>query len=73
MEITFDPSWVAFVCQPEASKPPIVVPAQRLTKADLMGDLATLLQLPAYQLAFPFFPEHQPQLALVGSLRGTTS
>lgn len=73
MEITFDPSRVAFVCLPEESKPPIMVPAQGLTKADLMGDLATLLQLPAYQLALPFFPEHQRQLALVGSLRGTTS
>lgn len=73
MEITFDPSQVAFVCQPEASKPPIVVPAQGLTKADLMGDLATLLQLPVYQLALPFFPEDQRRLALVECLSGTAS
>ena len=72
MEITFDANQVAFICQPEASKPPIVVPAQGLTKADLMGDLAMLLQLPAYQLTLPFFPEDQRRLALVESLSGTT-
>ena len=64
---------VAFVCQPEGSPPPIVVTARGLTKADLMGDLALLLQLPAYQLAFPFFPEEQRQLALVECLCGTAS
>lgn len=73
MEITFDASQVAFVCQPEASKPPIVVPAQGLTKADLMGDLALLLQLPAYQLTLPFSPEDQRRLALVEFLSGTAS
>ncbi len=73
MEITFDANQVAFVCQPEVSRPPIVVPARGLTKADLMGDLAMLLQLPAYQLAFPFFPEDQRRLALVECLCGMAS
>jgi transposase InsO family protein len=73
MEITFDPSRVAFVCQPEGTKPPLVVPARGLTKADLMGDLAMLLQLPAYQLALPFFPQDQRRLALVECLSGTAS
>ena len=73
MEITFDASQVAFVCQPEVSMPPIVVAARGLTKADLMGDLAMLLQLPAYQLAFPFFSEDQRRLALVECLCGTAS
>src|SRR3989440_12199793 len=41
MEITFDASQVAFVCQPEVSMPPIVVAARGLTKSDLMGDLCT--------------------------------
>jgi len=45
--------------------------AQGLTKADLMGDLTFLLQLPAYQLALPFFVEAQRQLALGECLTGT--
>ena len=73
MEITFDASQVAFVCQPEASKPPIVVPAQGLTKADLMRDLTTLQQRPIYQLALPFFPQGQRQFALVECLSDIAS
>jgi hypothetical protein len=42
------------------------------TKADLMGDLAWMLALPAYQLAFPFSPEEQRHLALVECLSDTT-
>jgi hypothetical protein len=72
MEITFDPVQVAFVCQPEDATEPMVVPARGLTKADLMGDLAWMLALPAYQLAFPFSPEEQRHLALVECLSGTT-
>ena len=73
MEITFDPSRVAFVCQPEETQSPIVVPAQGLAKVDLMGDLGMLLQLPVYQLALPFFPEDQRRLALVHCLSGIAS
>lgn len=73
MEITFDASQVAFVCQPEVSKPPIVVAARGLTKADLMGDLAMLQQLPIYQLALPFFPQDQRRLALLECLHGMAS
>jgi transposase InsO family protein len=73
MEITFDASQVAFVCQPEVSKPPIVVAARGLTKADLMGDLAILQQLPIYQLALPFFPQDQRRLALLECLHGMAS
>jgi hypothetical protein len=72
MEITFDPVQVAFVCQPEGAQAPISVPARGLTKAELMGDLAWMLALPAYQLAFPFSPEEQRRLALVECLSGTT-
>jgi hypothetical protein len=72
MEITFDPVQVAFVCQPEDATEPLVVPARGLTKADLMGDLAWMLALPAYQLAFPFSSEEQRHLALVECLSGTT-
>ncbi len=48
------------------------MPVRGLSKADLMGDLADLLQLPAYQLAFPFSVEDQRRLALVTSLTNTT-
>jgi len=72
MEITFDLIHLAFVCQPEGALAPIVVPARGLTKADLMCDLAWMLALPAFQLAFPFSPEEQRRLALVNCLSGTT-
>jgi hypothetical protein len=72
MEITFDPVHVTFVCQPEGATEPVMVSARGLTKADLMGDLAWMLALPAYQLAFPFSPEEQRRLALVECLSGTT-
>jgi len=72
MEITFDPVQAAFVCQPEGALEPMVVPARGLTKADLMGDLAWMLALPAYQLAFPFSLEEQRHLALIDCLSGTT-
>ena len=36
------------------------------------GDLATFLQLIAYQLALPFFPEDQRQLGLAEDLSGAT-
>ena len=72
MEITFDPVHVTFVCQPEGTLEPMVVPARGLTKAYLMGDLAWMLALPAYQLAFPFSPEDQRRLDLVECLSGTT-
>jgi hypothetical protein len=72
MEITFDPVHIAFVCQPEGTLEPMVVPARGLTKDYLMGDLAWILALPAYQLAFPLTPEDQRRLALVECLSGTT-
>jgi hypothetical protein len=36
----------------------MIVPARGPTKADLMGDLAWMLSLPAYQLAFPIQLQH---------------
>jgi hypothetical protein len=42
-----------------------------LTKADLMGELASLLALPAEQLALPFSPEGWRQLELTRCLTGT--
>lgn len=71
-EITFDPDQVAFICQPEGCDQQRKVLVKGLTKADLMGDLADLLQLPAYQLAFPFTVQDQRLLDLVNSLTDTT-
>jgi hypothetical protein len=42
LELRFDPTTHSFVCQPEGVSEPVVVPAQGLTKADLMGELAGL-------------------------------
>ncbi len=72
MEITFDPAEVVFVCQPASGDTTIRVPARGLTKAELMGDLAALLELPAYQLALPGFTDDEPRLELVRCLMGTT-
>ena len=72
MEITFDPAHVAFACQPEGTLEPMIVPARGLTKADLMGDLAWMLEPPAYQLAFLFSLEDQRRLAHIDCLSGTT-
>ncbi len=54
LELRFDPTRHSFVCQPEGVSAPVVVPAQGLTKADLMGELAELARLPTYQLALPW-------------------
>jgi transposase len=72
-EITFDPDQLAFSYQPEGCDEQLKVLARGLTKADLMGDLADLLQLPSYQLAFPFTVEDQRLLDLVNCLTDTTS
>src|SRR5437667_2448575 len=52
--IRFDPDTTALICQPEGSEETIRLPAQGLTKAELMGELGVLQALPIYQLALPF-------------------
>jgi hypothetical protein len=52
--IRFDPEGMALICQPEGSEETLRLPAQGLTKAELMGELAALQALPIYQLALPF-------------------
>jgi hypothetical protein len=47
--IHFDSDPIAFLCQLEGSEEIVRVPAQGLTKAELMGELATLQTLPTYQ------------------------
>jgi hypothetical protein len=74
VEVSFDPTRIAFLCQPEDNVQPILVPTKGLAKADLMGDLADLLTLPVYQLALPFAftVEDQRRAALVSLLGDTT-
>lgn len=57
VELTFDPEQVAFICRPEGHNEPIRILARGLAKADLLGDLAYLQQLPPYQLALPITPQ----------------
>jgi hypothetical protein len=73
IEIRFNPVPGTFVCQPEGSERSISLPAQGLSKADLMGDLAAVRALPAYQLAFPCFVDDWRHSELARLLCGTTS
>src|SRR6266700_775118 len=47
--IRFDADPLAFLCQFEGNEEIVRVPAQGLTKADLMGELALMHTLPSYQ------------------------
>jgi hypothetical protein len=51
--IRFDPEGMALTCQPEDSDKTIRLPAQGVTKVELMGELAALQALLTYQLAIP--------------------
>ncbi len=72
LEIRFDPDPIAFICQPEGSEEFVRVPARGLTKAELMGELAAMQALPAYQLALPFSREAWRQCEYANHLIGTT-
>jgi putative transposase len=72
VEIRFDPEPIAFVCHPEGSEELVRVPAQGLSKAELMGEMATLQALPTYQLALPFSLEAWRQCEYAHNLIGTT-
>ena len=54
LELHFDANQGYFLGQPAGSDSTITFAPQGLTKTDLMGELAHLLALPAYQLALPF-------------------
>jgi hypothetical protein len=70
--IGFDPDSTTLICQPEGSEETFRLPAQGLTKAELMGELAALRALPIYQLALPFSLEAWRQLEYAHNLTGTT-
>ena len=71
--IRFDPGTTTLICQPEGSEETIGLPAQGITKAELMGELAALQALPIYQLALPFSLSAWRQLEYAHNLTGTTS
>jgi transposase InsO family protein len=72
LAITFDRQTWEWICRPAASTQPIRFAVKGLTKETLMGDLAQLLALPAYQLALPFTREAWRQLELVRCMTDTT-
>lgn len=72
VEITFDAEEVAFICQPAGSEEVVLVPALGLTRRELMGDLADILRLPAYQLALPFTRTDKQRLELAQFQTDTT-
>jgi transposase InsO family protein len=73
LELTFDPVEGTFLGQPEGSNTIITIVPQGLSKTELMGELAGLMALPAYQLALPFTHEAWRRLEYARTLAGTTA
>lgn len=65
----FDPEGMALTCQPEDSEETIRLPAQGVTKAELMGELAALQALPTYQLALLCVTNGTPSCNVTNSAR----
>jgi transposase InsO family protein len=72
LAITFDQQTWEWICCPAGTEQAIRFAVKGLTKEALMGDLAQLLALPAYQLALPFTREAWRQLELVRCMADTT-
>ena len=72
LEITFDPQTCELKCLSKDGSQEIHLPAQGLTKADLIGELGPLIALPAYQLALPFSRSTWRQIMLCNDLTGMT-
>src|SRR3989440_2119941 len=70
--LRFDPDTTNLMCQLEGSEETMRLPAQGITKAELMGELALLQALPIYQLALPFSLEAWRQLEYAHNLTGMT-
>jgi transposase len=68
VEITFDPETQEFVCCSEDASQKVRLPAQGLTKQNLMGELGPLVALPAYQLALPFSLDEWRTMCLCADL-----
>ena len=72
LEITFDPQTRELICLSEDGSQEIRLPAQGLTKSDLMGELGPLIAWPGYQLALPFSRSAWREMLLCSDLTGTT-
>jgi hypothetical protein len=70
LELTFDSIQGSFRVLPEGTDMPIMVAPRGLTKPELMGELASLLALPTYQLALPVTHEAWRQLEYARTLAG---
>ncbi len=73
IELHFDPIRGCFVGQPEGTDTTLTIAPQGLSKTELLGELAGLLTLPAYQLALPFTHKAWRQLEYARTLAGTAS
>jgi transposase InsO family protein len=73
VELQFDPLQACFIGRPEGIETTITLVPQGLSKPELMGELADLLAVPAYQLALPFTHAAWRQLEYTRTLAGTTS
>jgi hypothetical protein len=71
IELCFDPIQGGFIGQPEGTETTLTIAPQGLSKAELMGELAGLLALPAYQLALPFTQDAWRQLEYARTFAGT--
>ena len=71
-EVTFNAQTVEWICLPENGPPPLCLPAKRLTKSALMGELSPLVTCTTYQLALPFSPATWREMMLAKELTGTT-
>ena len=71
MEIAFDSQRAAFRLQLEKRGHTTFLPPIGLSKAELMGDLAGFLRLPAYQLTLPFSGRDRQKASLSHLLTDT--
>jgi hypothetical protein len=72
IELHFDPIQGCFIAQPEGIETTITITPQGLSKSELMGEMAEVLALPAYQLALPFSHQAWRQLEYARTLADTT-
>jgi hypothetical protein len=72
IELTFDREQRCFRGLVAGRAEPLLIAAQGLTKTALMGDMAHLAALPAYQLALPFTLDTWRSVEYAKLLAGTT-
>jgi hypothetical protein len=73
IELHFEPIRGCFIGQLEGIATTISLVPQGLSKSELMGELASLLGLPTYQLALPLSHEAWRQLEYIRTFAATTS